>query len=291
MVAPMGCDGGPPERIGAGRSERGWQHSARAEGRHAESVEVDHLDATAVLPSDLIGRIDGELEFPERHVERIEDEEPADHRLTDPEDEFECLECLQAADDAREHAEYASFGARRRKLRRRGFGEEISVGGAMPGIEHADLPLETKDRPVNHRNPGLHRRIVEEVSSRKVVGPVDDHVVAVDDLHHVGSIESDIVSDDRHIGIECLDRRSRRVDLSRSNLIEAMDDLPLQILCIDLVHVDDPDRADTGCCEIEGNRRTEATRTEDEHPSVEQRQLPLLPHLRKQEVPLITISS
>ncbi len=60
----------------------------------------------------------------------------------------------------------------------RRLGEHVAVGRTVLRVEHGDLALEAEDRAVHHRDAELHRRVVEHVADREVVGAVDDDVVA-----------------------------------------------------------------------------------------------------------------
>src|SRR5579884_3116546 len=111
--------------------------------------------------------------------ERVEEEQPADQRLADPERQLERLVRLQRADDARQHAEHAALGARRRQLRRRRLREEAAVAGPLTRLEDRHLALEAVDRAVHDRDVVPDGRVVDEVARREVVGAVDDHVPAL----------------------------------------------------------------------------------------------------------------
>jgi hypothetical protein len=112
-------------------------------------------------------------------------------------------------------------------------------------MEHAHHALEAEDRPVHHGDAELHARVVEQVAAREVVGAVDDHVVAGDDVHDVRRVEARVVGDDVDVGVEHAQRLLRRVDLAVTDAVEVVQDLTLQVRRVDLVHVDDADRADT----------------------------------------------
>ena len=96
-------------------------------------------------------------------------------------------------DDPGQHAEHAGLGARRGQLGRRRLGDQAPVAGAVVGVEDGDLALEAEDRPVHDRDPLEQGRVVDQVAGREVVGPVDDHVVAVDDVEDVVGAEPDVV--------------------------------------------------------------------------------------------------
>ena len=62
--------------------------------------------------------------------ERVEEQQPADERVADPERELQRLGRLDRADHARQHAEHAALGAARGELGRRRLREEAAVARA-----------------------------------------------------------------------------------------------------------------------------------------------------------------
>src|SRR5919202_5292374 len=115
----------------------------------AELDVVDVVGDGRALAADRALRVAPDRHLVELRGERVEQEQPADERLADPERELERLARLQRADDPREDAEHAALGARRRELRRRRRGEESAVARACAGLEHHHLTLEAVDRSVN----------------------------------------------------------------------------------------------------------------------------------------------
>src|SRR5205814_5281439 len=90
-----------------------------------------------------------QLDLVELRRQRVEEQQPADQRLADPERELERLARLQRADHARQRAEHAALGARRRELGRRWRGEEAAIARAGAGLEDRYLTLEAVDRAVD----------------------------------------------------------------------------------------------------------------------------------------------
>ena len=66
-----------------------------------------------------------------------------------------------------------------------------------------------------------------------------------------------------------------------------MDDLALEIRLVDDVGVDDPERPDSGCGEVERCGRSEAAGADEKHARVEQALLSLLAYLRDEQVPAV----
>ena len=107
---------------------------------------------------------------------------------------------------------------------------------------------------MDDRDAELHAGVVEQVARREVVGAVDDDVVAGDDVEDVVGGQPGVVRDDVDVGVQRDDRLLRRVDLAVADAVEVVEDLALQVGGVDLVHVDDADRADSGGGEVQRRR-------------------------------------
>ena len=81
----------------------------------------------------------------------------------------------------------------------------------------------------------------------------------------------------------------RRVDLALTDAVDVVQDLALQVRRVDLVHVDDADRADTGRRQVQRRRRAEPAGAEQEHLRAEQLGLTLDADLGQQQVALVTV--
>ena len=229
-------------------------------------------------------RVAADLERAEALLERVVGEEAPDERFAEVEHELDGLERLDRTDDPGEHAEHAGLGARRRQLGRRRLGQQAAVARAVVGLEHRDLTLEPEDRPVHDGHALEERRVVQQVAGREVVGAVDDDVVAADDVDDVVGAEAHVVGDDVDVGVERGERLLRRVDLAVADALDVVQDLALQVRGVDDVHVDDAERADSRRREIQGRRRPEATRAEQEDLRLEQALLTGFAHLRQEDV-------
>ena len=107
---------------------------------------------------------------------------------------------------------------------------------------------------MHHGDALQQRRVVQQVSSGEVVGAVDDHVVAVDDVEHVVGAEPHVVGDDVDVGVELRERLLRRVDLAFADAVHVVQDLALEVRRVDDVHVDDAERAHARGREVERGR-------------------------------------
>ena len=137
--------------------------------------------------------------------------------------------------------------------------------------------------------PSFTLASLSRYARREVVGAVDDHVVAGDDVDDVGGRQPRVVGDDVDVGVEHRQRLLGRVDLAVADAVDVVQDLALQVGGVDLVHVDDADRADAGGGEVERGRRAEPAGTEQQHLRVEQLLLALDADLGQQQVALVAV--
>ena len=83
------------------------------------TLELDDLDAVAVLVGDLVDRVTADLVLAEAHLQRVEREVAPDERITGPEDQLDRLDSLDRPDDARQRAQHTGLCAARRRRRSR----------------------------------------------------------------------------------------------------------------------------------------------------------------------------
>src|SRR4029079_16786303 len=112
-------------------------------------------------------------------------------------------------------------------------------------------------RAVHHRDPRDQAGVVQQVARGEVVGAVDDHVVAGDDVEHVLGGQPLGVLVDGHAGGDRLDRGLGGVDLGLADAVDGVQDLALEVRDVDGVGVDDAQRADAGGGQVDGRRRGE----------------------------------
>jgi len=92
------------------------------------------------------------------------------------------------------------------------------------------------------------------------------------------------VSDNLDTGVDRINLLLRRLGFRRTDAIDGMDYLPLQIGKIDNVEINQTDVTDTGSRDVELRLRAERPGTEDQHFGIEQLRLTFLAHLRNDEV-------
>ncbi len=157
-------------------------------------------------------------------------------------------------------------------------------------LEDGDLPLEAKDAAMHHRLVRDHRRVVEQIARREIVGAVHDHIVVRDDAGDVGFVEPLVVQDDLHIGIEALDRLAGGFRLAPADPRRRVDDLSLQVARLDHVGVYQAQCADAGRRQIQRGGSTQAACPQQQHLSVQQLELARLADLRHQQMAAIALA-
>src|SRR3954451_12801860 len=95
-----------------------WPGAGGASSR-AELGVVDVFGDGRVLAADGACGVLLQPDLAELGRERVEEQQPADQRLADPEQQLDRLARLQRADDAGQHAEHAALRAARCELGRR----------------------------------------------------------------------------------------------------------------------------------------------------------------------------
>ena len=191
----------------------------RLRGDAAELLVVDQLPLRRVFRADRALGVLAELELAELHLQRVEQQQPADQRVADPDDQLDDLVGLERADDPGQHAEHAALGAGRHQARRRRLREEAAVARPLRSPEDRDLALETEDRAVDVGLAQHHAGVVDQVAGREVVGPVHDEVVVLEQVERVAGFEPGLVRDDPDVRVDPAQALGRGFDLGPAHVL------------------------------------------------------------------------
>ena len=142
---------------------------------------------------------------------------------------------------------------------------------------------------MHERQPQQDGGVVDEIPRGEVVRPVDDHVPAAQQTQSVVGRQTSPVGDDLDVGVERPDRLGRRIHLGTPHGGCDMDDLALEVGDIDVVVVDEPDRAHPGGRQVQGCRCPEPAGTDEQDPGRADALLPHEPHLRHQRVAVVAL--
>src|SRR5271154_5234372 len=97
-------------------------------------------------------------------------------------DELQRLSRLNRTDDSGQHAQHATFGARRHEAGRRRLRIQATVARAVWIAEDCYLALEAKNGAVDVGLAEEHGRVGDEVTRWKIVGAVHDDVVVLQNV-------------------------------------------------------------------------------------------------------------
>ncbi len=103
-------------------------------------------------------------------------------------------------------------------------------------------------------------------------------------------VDARLVLDDLDVGVERVDRLLGGVDLGHADPLRGVDHLALQVRQVDLVVVDDPERAHAGRRQVQRRRRAEPAGAEQQHLGVEQPLLALGADLGDQQVARVALA-
>ena len=171
----------------------------------AEFLVIDQRVDRRVRPADRALGVLADLHFAEGHLEGVVEQEPADQRFPGSQDEFDRLGRLNDADQARQNSQHAPLGAVGDKVGRRRLGIEAAIAGPVRREKDGRLAVEPEDRAINVGFAQEHAGVVDQVAGGKVVGAVDDHVVAGEQVESVRAVDRVFVADDLQLGVDRLE--------------------------------------------------------------------------------------
>src|SRR3989454_2412632 len=255
----------------------------------AELLVVDEFLDRRIRSADRALGVLAQLELPELHPERVEDEETTDQGVAASEEKFDRLDRLDRSDNAREHPEHSALRTRRDEAGRRRFRVQTPVTRTLRRVEDARLAFEAEDRSVDVWLVQEDRRIVHEVSGREVVRSIDDDVVVFQNVQCVLRGEARLVRLDVDVRVDLSDALLRDVDLLAADVFRPVQHLALQVRLVDHVEVDDPETADAGGAEVLGERHAESPGADDDGGRLLEFQLPRHADLGQDQVPGIAL--
>ena len=198
-------------------------------------------------------------------AECVVGEKAAAQRFADAGDELDRFERLKTTDDAAERAEDAGLAAVGNGAGRGWLGEKAAVArAALGGVEDADLALEAINAAVDERPAGESGGIVVEVAGGKIVGSVDDDIVAGEERESVAGSDAFGVFDDGDERIGGAQAAGGGCDFEFADGGVVVEELALEIVVFDAVEVGNAEGADAGGREVKGGGTAEAAGADDE---------------------------
>ncbi len=150
--------------------------------------------------------------------------------------------------------------------------------------EHPHLTLEAEDRAVDVRLAEEHAGVVDQVAGGKVVGAVHHHVVGLEELQGVVRGEAGLVGHHVDVGVDLGQALAGCRELRPAHVRGAVEHLAMEVRLVDHVEVHEPQGADPGGRQVEGERRAQAAGSHHQDARGLEPALPLRPHLGEDQV-------
>src|SRR5580704_6153020 len=142
----------------------------------AKLVVVYQLRYRRMRPAHGAIRILAQLEFPELHAQRIDQQQAPDERIPNAQDQLDDFGRLHHANKSRENSQNSAFGAGGNQSRWWRLEIEAAVAGAILSREYARLSLEAENRSVNVRLARQYACIVHQIARREIIRAIGDDV-------------------------------------------------------------------------------------------------------------------
>lgn len=184
-------------------------------------------------------------------------------RLANSSEELDCLHSLQAANNSREHAQDTGFRSCRHGTFRRKLGEQAAVAGATEVWgENRDLAFELGDGPVDERFFLEKSGVVGAKAGGEIIGAVQDQIIAGEQIETVSDVEASRMFDDVDMRVDLGEAIAGAGEFWGVGSISVVKNLAVEIGEIDLIGVDEANRADSGRREVEDRRGAQSARAD-----------------------------
>ncbi len=218
--------------------------------------------------------------------QRIEAAQCAGDRARHPEQQFQCLQRLQRAHhpdqrtgDAAGLAALAELGIQR---------IEAGVAGVIRAGARHQLPLPTH---CGGGDPGLalsHAGGVDGLAGGEVVAAIDHQIYLGHKLRQAGGIEPLVDGDQLHQRVVGGQPLAGQLRLGVVDCLAIEQDLARQVAGIYRIAIGQPQGADPGPGQIEGQRRAEPAKADDQHGLIFQPCLPFFTHFRQHQLAAVS---
>src|ERR687891_1687388 len=117
--------------------------------------------------------------------------------------------------------------------------------------KHRGLSLETEYRAVYIRLPRKNADVVGQITRRKIIRPVNHHIISRHKFRRVFAGETALMQFDLDLRIDIAQTIPSRFEFASADVICSVEDLPLEIRKVDIVEIDNSNHADAGRSEVE----------------------------------------
>jgi len=159
-----------------------------------------------------------------------------------------------------------------------GLREEAAQATRARAVQ-GQASLEAPDRGIHQGSGGLHAGIVQRVARGMIVACADHHVIAPDDPQRIRRGQAPGMGHEVNLGVQPEQSPDRTLDFGTSEVLLAVQDLPVQVGQLDPVPVHQAQGADSGRGQVGAGRTAQATEAHHQDPRGGQAFLTLGPDL------------
>ena len=96
-------------------------------------------------------------------------------------------------------------------------------------MKHADHAFKSKNRTVHNWNTKFDAGIIQQISARKIICPINDYVVTRKNLYNIFCTQARVVGYDINVRVNHRERFFSRINFSLAYSINVVQNLSLQI--------------------------------------------------------------
>src|SRR5204863_7306437 len=122
------------------------------------------------------------------------------------------------ADGAGQDTKYATFGTARYESRRWWLREQAAIARPFLSIKHGQLALKAEDAAVDVGFAQNHAGIIDQITGREIVRPIDNDIVIFEDIEGIGAGQRNVVLIDHQIGIDVRELASGAFELGFTHI-------------------------------------------------------------------------
>jgi len=225
-----------------------------------------------VVAAQRTGGVAPVADFAEGHGQGIVKQHAIDKRVSFGGDELDRLHGLNRAHNPGEWAQHAHVRLLPDGAGGRRFGIEAAVAAASRE-EDRDLTFDAEDAAVDQGLLQEEGGVAQEIAGAEGIGPIEDEVVAAEEVHGVGLIHGTGSGFDADLGVESIEGALGRTGLFPAHVDRRVHHLALQVGEPNPIVVDQAQRAYPGGGEVQGRGGPERAHPHDQDARLQQAML------------------
>ena len=171
-------------------------------------------------------------------IEQVQHQQSAGQQSTNARQPLDDFCTLMQPNNARKNSQHSIFRTVGNRASRRLFCKQAAITRTIRRGEHAHLPFKPRDTAVHERNTKGHTSIVDGVTRWEIIRAIKHDVVLRDYFLRVVERNPRVMQLHTHQRIDVLQPLLRRIELARTNIAAAIQQLSMQVALVDHVNID-----------------------------------------------------